>query len=663
MRITTRLRTTTRLIALCLALVGGLARPAISDAQAPTPEEQRTPPRLSFVDGQVSFRRPGVEEWTPARVNTPLAPGDELSADSPGTLELQIGGQAYVRAWTHTRLGLENLGAGSIRLRVAAGHVAVDLRRPDDVHTVELAAPNGSFTIETAGYYRIEVAAGSTRFIARRGGRATLTPVGATPAASEESEPVAIAENDEIVLAEASSPAIARHAAPAPDAWDQWNTARTDALLTAASSQYVSTHVYGAADLDRYGAWRVDESYGPVWSPGGLSEDWAPYSDGRWLWDPYYGWTWVENAPWGWAPFHYGRWVFVSGSWVWAPGPRVARPVYAPALVAFFGGRPGVAVGVAGPTVGWVALGWGEPLIPWWGRVGFVGVPWWAGWGGPRVVNNVIVSHTTVVHVSSVRFFRNTSVKNAVVAVPRDHFGRTSVKRTRGRHVDLRALDPMRGTVVPDPTHVSRGMTRDPDGPRSRARSRPAPVAPPAAGQRPTPSGPAQKAKPTPPVRVPAPAPSPTPALTAPAPATRPIPARTAPAPATQPSAPAIRPTPARAVPAPIAGPAPSTPAASRPAPRPPRAEHPAVSAPAVPTRGASAPAPQWRRDDASRDQRASRAAAGRVDPPGARLNKPHPAPATRVQPPMTGRQQEGRPPSARQGARSEPRHGGTPRR
>jgi hypothetical protein len=213
--------------------------------------------------------------------------------------------------------------------------------------------------------------------------------------------------------------------------------------------------------------------------------------------------------------------VYVSGAWAWAPGPRVARPAYAPALVAFFGG-PGVAVGVARPTVGWVALGWGEPLIPWWGRPGFVGVPCWAGWGGPHVVNNMVVTHTTVVKATSVKVFRNTSVKQAVVAVPRDRFGGAPVARVRASHVDADRLAPMRGTIVRHPGE----MTRDPDGPARRPTTQPAP---------------ARTA-------------APTPAITAPAPASRPT-AQAAPAPTLQrpgaerpsaaPSAVAPRPAPA----------------------------------------------------------------------------------------------------------------------
>src|SRR5260370_3344457 len=66
-----------------------------ADAPAPdvTPSD-RTPPRLSFVDGQVSFWRPAAQDWAQAQVNTPLAPGDELATASPGNLELQLGARA-----------------------------------------------------------------------------------------------------------------------------------------------------------------------------------------------------------------------------------------------------------------------------------------------------------------------------------------------------------------------------------------------------------------------------------------------------------------------------------------------------------------------------------------------------------------------------------------
>jgi hypothetical protein len=190
----------------------------------------------------------------------------------------------------------------------------------------------------------------------------------------------------------------------------------------------------------------VVPEYGSVWVPAGVAADWAPYTTGRWIWDPRFGWSWVDTAPWGWAPYHYGRWVHVNHVWAWAPGPVVVRPVYAPALVAFFG-APGVRVAIGAPFVSWVALGWGEPVVPWWGRAGFVGRPWWGGWGGPRVVNNVVVNRTTVVNVTKIKVYRNVDVRNAVVAVRPDRFGRGPVGEARLRQVDTRRLEPVRGAV------------------------------------------------------------------------------------------------------------------------------------------------------------------------------------------------------------------------
>ena len=180
-----------------------------------------------------------------------------------------------------------------------------------------------------------------------------------------------------------------------------------------------------------------------------------PYSTGRWIWDPRFGWTWLDNASWGWAPYHYGRWVYIRNYWGWAPGPIVVRrPAYSPALVVFLGG--GLHVGVSiGRPVYWAPLGWGEPIIPWWGRRGFVGVASWHGWGGPRVVNNVVVRNTTVVNVQNINIYRNVTVNNAVVGVSADRFGRGAVRATRVNATEVRQLAPVRGAPEVRPVAAS----------------------------------------------------------------------------------------------------------------------------------------------------------------------------------------------------------------
>jgi len=428
---------TTRMIGFMLALgmLTGTA-PAAQGAD-PSAREQaaidQTPPRLSFTDGQVSFWRPGAQDWATAQVNTPLVPGDELYTASPGNVEVQIGSRAFVRTWANTQLGLATQEPDFLQFKVTAGSAAFDLRTLEPGHTVEVDTPHAAFTIEHAGYYRVDVAGERTSFITRRAGRATVTPASG--------DAVVIIPSEEVVLEGTANPQIASYAAPPLDVWDRWNYARTDKLLDAVSARYVSPGTYGVHDLDPYGTWRVVPTYGSVWVPTTVQSGWVPYSTGAWTLDPYYGWTWVDTAPWGWAPYHYGRWVFVDGFWAWAPGPVVARPVYAPALVAFFGG-PSVRVGVSigGPLVGWVPLGWGEPVVPWWGRAGFIHEPSWRGWGGPRVVNNVVINNTTVVNAQNITVYRNAGVQNAVVAVKENRFGHGPITAVRETQMDATSL-------------------------------------------------------------------------------------------------------------------------------------------------------------------------------------------------------------------------------
>ena len=425
----------------------------------------RTPPRLSFADGDVSYFRPGAQDWAPAQVNTALAPGDELYTGNRGNLELQIGSRAFVRAWGDSQLGLVNHEPDFLQIKVTSGHVSLDLRSVEAGRTVELDTPQAAFTIDRPGYYRVDVTENASSFVARRSGQATMTSAGG--------QAVAIAASEEVVLEGGPTPSVRSYVAPELDVWDRWNYARTDDLIEAISSRYVSAGVYGVDDLDHYGDWRVVPTYGSVWVPQSVPDGWAPYSTGRWVLDPYYGWTWVDTAPWGWAPYHYGRWVSVSGYWAWAPGPVIVRPVYAPALVAFFGGAS-VRVAIGVPGVSWVALSWGEPLVPWWGRPQFIGRPTWIGWGGPRVVNNTVVNRTTVVNVTNINVYKNTTVEHAVVAVREEHFGRGAVQQARVSHVDARRLEPARTPirVTPDASSyvaASGRATRPPENTISRA--------------------------------------------------------------------------------------------------------------------------------------------------------------------------------------------------
>ena len=136
------------------------------------------------------------------------------------------------------------------------------------------------------------------------------------------------------------------------------------------STQYVSAETTGYDALDRYGRWETLPDAGPVWFPTTVPDDWAPYRFGHWDSIAPWGWTWIDDQPWGFAPFHYGRWVNLDGHWGWVPGGVVPHPVYAPALVAFVdapgdpGGGPDGGPG-GGPPVGWFPLGPDDAYVPW----------------------------------------------------------------------------------------------------------------------------------------------------------------------------------------------------------------------------------------------------------------------------------------------------------
>jgi hypothetical protein len=111
--------------------------------------------------------------------------------------------------------------------------------------------------------------------------------------------------------------------------------------------RYYDRDFYGAEDLNEYGEWIYTRKHGYVWRPYRDSvsryADWSPYRYGQWRWIPPYGWTWVNDEPWGWATYHHGRWVWDGGVWYWAPYSqyRGRRSWWRPALVfiSYIGGN------------------------------------------------------------------------------------------------------------------------------------------------------------------------------------------------------------------------------------------------------------------------------------------------------------------------------------
>jgi hypothetical protein len=321
--------------------------------------EETDPPgrvaRLSYLQGAVSLEPAGSQDWVAAELNRPLATSDRLWSDTPTSrAELDIGG-AVVRVGSDTGFSFLNLDDNVAQMQVTAGTVSVTVRELLENQTYEIDTPNVAVLLDQAGQYRVDVnEAGNTTVVRVSEGQAEAGGGG-------QSIPIANQQMMTFVGNDAIPASLG-----APDGFDDWTFERDRESEQAASQQYVPGDMPGTEDLDDNGDWQNTPDYGYVWVPTGVAAGWAPYSYGHWAWVSPWGWTWVDDAPWGFAPFHYGRWARWRNSWCWVPGPRQARARYSPAVVGWVGGGVGVGGAAAGvgASVGWFALGPREVYVP-----------------------------------------------------------------------------------------------------------------------------------------------------------------------------------------------------------------------------------------------------------------------------------------------------------
>ena len=307
--------------------------------------------RLGYLSGSVSFSPAGQPDWVRANVNRPLTTGDRLWTGNSSGAELQVGGAA-IRLGPSTSVVLLNLDNRIAQLQLSEGTLKIRVRSLGRGQTFEIATPNLAFTLRRAGEYRIEVdPQDDATAVIVSNGEGEVYGVGASYTVN--SRRAYRFYGNRLSDYEALS-------ARREDALDRWSRERDQRGNNSVSARYVSSEVVGYEDLDANGSWRVDANYGSVWTPTRVAAGWTPYRDGHWSWVQPWGWTWVDDAPWGYAVSHYGRWARISNNWSWVPGPRREQAVYAPALVAFIGGKnfqgSASAGGASTAHVGWFPL-------------------------------------------------------------------------------------------------------------------------------------------------------------------------------------------------------------------------------------------------------------------------------------------------------------------
>ncbi len=322
------------------------AMPA-STAAAPAPPPARVG-RVSLASGKVEFRGPGDAQWSPASVNDPVAAGVSLRTDPQSRAEIRVGADT-VDLDGGTEVAVAKLDRQVAELAVGRGRVDLDLRSFEPGESVEVDIPRGGIWLSRRGRYDIDAGGGDRPVrIAAFTGDARFVGGGAD---------FPVWAGDRVVLS-AAGPVTPVTEPASGDDFAEWCGARAVDDSRLAAPYFVSRQMTGYAVLDAAGRWRAAGKNGEVWVPDASPEDWVPYRNGHWRWLAPWGWSWVDDQPWGFATSHYGRWLFADGKWVWASGKPAPDPVWAPAVVAFLG-TPGVGLSYAdgpGPAVAWFPL-------------------------------------------------------------------------------------------------------------------------------------------------------------------------------------------------------------------------------------------------------------------------------------------------------------------
>ncbi|MEO8305238.1 MAG: DUF6600 domain-containing protein [Betaproteobacteria bacterium] len=298
------------------------------------------------------------DDWSVIGINYPVTTGDNLWVSGDGRAEVDYGGGQF-RLAGDTSLNVSRLDDRQLALFIARGRLIVRVRVQEPGDAIRIDTPNTQVALTRPGLYRVDVASeGQVTTVFVREGESLIALATGTQQALP-GQTITIAGIEPVAADVRSGSGI--------DGFDSWSANRDRRYEGGSATAYVSRQMVGYAELDENGRWEPNATYGPVWYPTTVASDWTPYSDGYWTNVGAWGLTWVDAAPWGYAPSHYGRWVRVDNRWAWCPGEHKGRPRWAPALVAWHGGASwGVTSNAGAPVYGWVPLGWGDAFQPWW---------------------------------------------------------------------------------------------------------------------------------------------------------------------------------------------------------------------------------------------------------------------------------------------------------
>jgi uncharacterized protein DUF6600/FecR-like protein len=316
--------------------------------------------RLSMVSGDVRFATQthgdpltdSNANWDAAQLNLPIRQGYVLATDNGrAEVEFENGTLAFLKENTVLEFYDLSLKDGALITRLVLRQGSASFH----VNPV-----SGDYFSVTGGDFTVEAGSRATFRLDNFDDGSSVENISGHITVLHQDETTRLEKGQSLSMkvGDASSVRIGR--VPEPDEFDRWVSGQVDTVsrATTATMQYTNSPYYAAGfgSLYSYGSWSNCGGYGFGWRPFGVGYGWSPFTDGQWIWDPAFGWTFASSQPWGWAPYHYGGWLFDAscGGWFYSPpvvygfypgagvptrrfprGVHPPRPIYHPVTAVF----------------------------------------------------------------------------------------------------------------------------------------------------------------------------------------------------------------------------------------------------------------------------------------------------------------------------------------
>jgi hypothetical protein len=305
--------------------------------------------RIKNVEGEGFVQRSYDEGREEATANLPLFEKDTVGT-TDGRLAVYLGRMNYLRLDADSVAVLEKipqLRKTDLNVRLEQGSLYLDVESLDQEKGIEIQTPDCGIFLLDKGMYRVNM---------DREGRTEVIVVEGTAEVAGRESSRTLRDNQEIVMerGEVGERPFYFNAQEKDD-FDRWNEGqnREQGYARYNTSRYLqSGYEDYEYEMSRAGRWSYMSefnSYG--WTPYYANSDWRPYSNGRWVWNPYYGYVWSSYDNCGWFTHHYGRWNWsYNQGWCWLPSYH-----WSPAWVSWFGNDS---------YYGWSPLSWwNRPII------------------------------------------------------------------------------------------------------------------------------------------------------------------------------------------------------------------------------------------------------------------------------------------------------------